>query len=101
MNNATIICAEAVASGFYTEQEIEKLADAGKMPDFHTYNTWKTLGMVPKRGSKGWQCRLWRKKDKRSDVKEEDVSENELKHQFYLTKSFLFDKSQCELLKED
>ncbi len=99
MNNTELIIREAVASGYYTEEQIDNMIAEGRMPDFHTYNTWKTLGMVPKLGSKGWECRLWRKKDKKNGVREENPSE-ELKHQFYLAKSFLFDVTQCEPIKE-
>lgn len=103
MNNMQIIANEAVASGYFTEEEIEELIENGEDIPFHTYAIWKSrYGMVPKRNSKGWECRLWRKKDKKKvDEKEtEEVSEEDRKNNFYLTKSFLFHISQLQKLEE-
>ncbi len=101
MNNATIIANEAVASGFFTEEQIDELISEGQDIPFHTYSIWKKyFGMVPKKGSHGWECKLWRKKDRKSDVKEDDISEEERKRDFYLTKSFLFHSSQVETIAD-
>lgn len=37
MTNAEIICNEAIASGFYTQEEIEELLSEGLMPEMHTF----------------------------------------------------------------
>ena len=36
MTNAEIICNEAIASGIYTQEEIEELLSEGLMPEMHT-----------------------------------------------------------------
>ncbi len=101
MNNSQIIINEAIASGYYTKEQIEELAAEGKMPEFHTYAIWKNVfGMVPKRGSKGWETRLWRRKNKKPDTEEESEG-SDLNKSFYLTKSFLFHISQMEKLQEE
>ncbi len=96
MNNANIIIQAALNAGFYTESEMEALLEEGKMPEFHTYAIWKQMGLCPRKGTHGYETRLWRKKDKKSDINEEEVNEEERNCDFYLTKAFLFHISQCE-----
>ena len=102
MTNAEIICNEAIASGFYTKEEVEELLSEGLMPEMHTYAIWKTqFNMVPRAGQHGWECRLWRRKNKKDDIEEQqEASEVDKNKDFYLTKSFLFHISQVEELKE-
>ncbi len=94
MNNNAIIMQEALASGFFTEEELQSLLEAGKEIPFHTYAGWKRKGMVPKAGSHGWQTRLWKRKSVTDDNAETD------NNGFFLTKSFLFHISQCEPINE-
>lgn len=100
MTNAEIICNEAVASGFYTEEEVEELLSDGEMPKLHTYAFWKSIGFVPVAGSHGWPCKLWLKKKSKSEIDEQEASEEERKRDFYLTKSFLFHISQVQKIEE-
>lgn len=102
MNNAEIICSEAVASGYYTKEQVEALQAVGMLPELHTYGIWKSVyGMVPKKGTKGWECRLWRRKEKKENVdNEENTEASDENRNFYLTKSFLFHISQVEKMKE-
>ena len=98
MNNSQIIMNEAVASGYCTPEEVERLLSDGKDIPFHTFAAWKKQGLVPKEGSHGWETRLWRKKK----LNPADNADTELKNQgFFLQKSFLFHISQCEELKEN
>ena len=100
MNNSEIIANEAVASGFFTETEIEELTRSGQDIPFHTFAGWKARRMVPKSGSHGWETRLWKKKNQKKPGEEAapDLDKNE---GFYLAKSFLYHISQCEEVKED
>ena len=98
MNNSQIIMQEAVASGYCSQEEVEKLAAEEKDIPFHTFSGWKKHGLVPKEGSHGWETRLWRRKKLSPSAK----ADAEIKNQgFFLQKSFLFHISQCEELKED
>ena len=90
MNNDAIIMQEALASGFFTEEELQSFLETGQEIPFHTYAVWKRKGMVPKAGSHGWQTRLWKRK---SGMDEGFESDN---NRFFLTKSFLFHETQCE-----
>ena len=100
MNNIQIIIRDAVASGYFTEDEVGRLLSEGKDIPFHTYAIWKARGMVPKKGSHGYETMLWRKKGKKPD--DADNSEVcEEKDGFYLTKSYLFHISQCERCTEE
>ena len=102
MNNMGIIAKEAVASGFFTEEEVVNLIEEGEDIPFHTYAVWKKMfGMVPKAGTHGWETRLWRRKNKKDDIEEKETSDDDKKRDFYLTKSFLFHISQVEKIKED
>ena len=100
MNNTQIIANEAVASGFFTEEEVAELVEEGKDIPFHTFAVWKAAGFVPKAGTHGWECRLWRKKNTKSNVDENEATEEERKREFYLTKSFLFHISQVQRLEK-
>lgn len=96
MNNANIIIQAAIQAGYYTESEIVTLLTEGKMPEFHTYTIWNQLGLCPKKGSHGYETRLWKKK--KCTVKENDT---ECDQGFYLTKALLFHISQCEPIASD
>ena len=90
---------EAVASGYCTPEEVEKLTADGKDIPFHTFSHWKKKGLVPKEGSHGWETKLWRRKEKQNP--DHADSEDDVSNQgFYLQKSFLFHISQCEPLAE-
>lgn len=99
MNNMQIIMNEAIASGYFTEDEVIKMIESGEDIPFHTYAVWKNNGMVPKSGSHGWECKLWRKKCKK-EGDEKEMDSEEVNKDFYLTKSFLFHISQVEELKK-
>ena len=100
MNNMQIIANEAVASGFFSEEEVRVLIEEGKDIPFHTYAIWKSIGFAPKAGSCGWECRLWRKKNAKSNIDDNEVTEEERSNEFYLTKSFLFHISQVQKLEK-
>lgn len=102
MNNTEIIAKEAVASGFFTEDEVLHLQAEGEDIPFHTFSIWKNqFNMVPRAGQRGWECRLWRRKTKKNDINEQqEASEEDKNKDFYLTKSFLFHISQVEIIKD-
>ncbi len=88
---------EAVASGYCTPEEVEKLTADGKDIPFHTFAYWKNRGLVPKEGSHGWETKLWRRKNVNHICKADE--DDDIKNQgFYLQKAFLFHISQCEPL---
>ena len=62
MNNTQIIEQAAVESGFYSQEEVEKLTAEGKEIPFFTATAWKRKGYVPKEGIQGFETRLWRKR---------------------------------------
>ncbi len=93
MTNEQIIMQEAIASGFFTEEEIQGLIKSGKEIPFHTYAGWKSKEMVPKAGTHGWQTKLWKRRSGQSTDAERE------NNGFFLTKSFLFHESQCEPIK--
>ncbi len=99
MDNNGIILNEAVLSGFFTQEEVDGLVSSGEYIPFHTFSTWKRMGFVPRKGSHGWETRLWRKKPAKKDDGEDDAATNEAG--YYLAKSFLFHISQCDRLQED
>lgn len=104
MNNMQIIVNEAIASGFFSKEEIKGLIESGKDIPFHTYAVWKSMGFVPMAGTHGWECRLWRKKKNKKEVDEKEMAEvtdDEQKRDFYLTKSYLFHISQVEKMNLD
>ena len=101
MTNEQIIIDTAVALGLYNESQIEEyLEEQGTLP-LHTFAVWKSLGYAPKKGTHGYETRLWKrknKKDKEADKDNEEISD-ENKRDFYLTKAFLFDISQVEKIQ--
>ncbi len=101
-SNSEIIAKEAVASGYYTEDEVAALIAEGKDIDFHTFSVWKKrYGLVPKKGTKGWEAKLWRIKKDRATENGNTAPEDGQDSQFYLAKSFLFHKSQCVAISEE
>lgn len=96
MTNEEIICQEAVASGYYTAEQVEALVEEGEMPAMHTFAIWKgQYNMAPRKGEHGWPCHLWLRKKKKlkANGKETEAEEKEV---YYLAKSFLFHQSQVE-----
>lgn len=102
MNNAMIIANEAVASGFYTEEEVKKLISEGRDIQFHTCAVWRDrYNMVPVKGSRGWETWLWRKKNKNSRTDKEESEKSEIGIDFYLARSFLFHITQCRPISSE
>lgn len=102
MNNISIIANEAIASGFFEEEEISSFIENGIEIPFHTFSKWKSLGYIPKNGQHGWECFLWKKKRVNKNKSEESSEDIEIKkNEFYLAKSYLFHSSQVKTLEED
>lgn len=99
MNNMQIITQEAIASSYFTEDEVKTLIEEGKDIPFHTYTVWKSIGLVPKEGAHGWECRLWKKRNLKTTKNEEKAISGE-ENNFFLTKSFLFHISQRQSLNK-
>lgn len=99
MTNEQIIIDTAISLGLYDEEQIEEfLEEQGTLP-LHTFAVWKSLGFVPKKGTHGYETRLWKHKTKKKDENEKEEISEDNKKDFYLTKAFLFDISQVERLK--
>lgn len=101
MSNEQIIYDEAIASGLYNEEELEQyIAEYGVLP-LHTFNGWKALGYIPRKGTHCIiETRLWKHKEKKKEENESEDLVEENKDNFYLTKAFLFDISQVERLEK-
>ncbi len=82
MNNRDIIRAAAIAAGIVTEEELNRMGQAGDSLPFHTASGWKALGYKVRDEEKerGFEVKLWRKKEDK----------------FYLVKSFLYREDQVE-----
>lgn len=87
MTNVDIIAAEVVARGIKEE--------------VHTFSKWKSLGFIVKKGEHAlFETKLWKFKTKDSNV--EDTEEEQIEHgRMYLTRAFLFGKSQVEEVKNN
>ena len=97
MNNEQLIAAAAIEYGLYTEEQVDEILECrGSLP-LHSFSIWKTLGFVPKKGSRGYETYLWKKKTKKKTEEKEQITE-ENKNDFIKVKTFLFDISQCEPL---
>ena len=107
MTNEEIILQTAIAAGLYSEDEaLELMETEGELP-LHSMLGWKHRSPKGfeyriKKGEHGIECRLWQKrKKKKFDQPAEKASqtEPETSRDFYLVKTFLFDKSQIEKIK--
>lgn len=103
MTNMEIIAAEAIASGFYTIEDVELFAANNVVIPFHTFTVWKSMGYAPKKGTKGWETKLWRLKSKKQiDEEAENGTDNDKdKESYYLAKAYLFDLTQVEKIDSD
>ena len=93
MNNKKIIAQIAINQGIYSEEELEDMLSNGQEIPLHTYKGWKDRGMTVRKGERGLECKLWKKKTAKRNDKNKETSEDE---EFYLTKSYLFTKEQVE-----
>ncbi len=92
MNNTQIIEQAAIDSGFFTQEEVERLTADGKSIPFLTATGWKRKGYVPKEGIKGFETRLGRK---RPSAKGSIPSgEGDLSGCFYKVRCHLYHPSQ-------
>lgn len=95
MTNEQIIANVALASGTYTESEIDSFIVAGLEIPLHTFQGWKERGYKIKKGSTGIETKLWKKKNSKK-VTDNTSSSEEASENFYLCKSYLFTESQVE-----
>lgn len=103
MTNFEIIVENAIANEIFTEEEIENLLnDTGDIP-LHTFKEWQRLGFSVKKGEKAkMTCYIWRFKNEKKKVKENDkeVIKQEIdesdESKFYKTKAFFFTAEQVE-----
>ena len=92
MNNTQIIEQAAIASGFYTQEEVSRFSAEGKIIPFFTMTTWKKKGYVPKEGISGYEACLWKR---RRNAEGEDLPGS-----FFKVKCHLFHPSQVEEIKD-
>ncbi len=98
MNNTQIIEQAAIDSGFFTQEEVERLTADGKSIPFLTATGWKRKGFVPKEGIKGFETRLWRKRpSRRGSTPSGDES---LSGSFYKVRCHLFHPSQVKAIDD-
>lgn len=104
MSNEQIIAKTAIAAGLFTEEEILDYMTKEQDVPLHSVMGWKMRSPKGyeyriKKGEHGLECRLWQKR-KHKDKPEEDYGKDNKKlHDFYLVKTYLFDKSQVEMVK--
>lgn len=100
MTNEQIITNVALASGTYTESEIESFIESGMEIPLHTFKGWSDRGYKIKKGATGIETRLWKKKKetKKETTDDTDSSSEISSNSFYLCKSFLFSFDQVEPL---
>ena len=105
LTNEQIIAETAIAAGLYSEEEVLNFLDTeGELP-LHSLLGWKHRSPKGyeyriKKGEHGVECRLWQKRKKTDKSTEENTAtESEILPNFYLVKTFLFDKSQIEMVK--
>lgn len=76
------------------------LENEGEVP-LHTFEGWKRRGKVVRRGEKGLETRLWKRKNPKKDQNdEESVSQEEMNNEYFLAKAYLFSRNQVENLKK-
>ena len=92
MNNTQIIEQAAIDSGFFTQEEVERLTADGESIPFLTATGWKRKGFVPKEGIKGFETRLWRKRPPRKGSN--PSGEESLSGGFYKVRCHLYHPSQ-------
>lgn len=95
MTNEQIIA--DIAISLYGEEAVEKMIEElGEIP-LHTATVWQSRGFLIKKGEKGLETRLWKRRKRKDNDKESDssdVQEVPTNRDFYLCKSFLFNASQ-------
>lgn len=70
--------------------------------EVHTYAKWLSLGYKVKRGEKAlFDTKLWKYSKKKPKDAEAETTEDEINGHCYLTKAFLFGKSQVEKVEEE
>ena len=93
MTNEQIII-EAAILIYGREAVMEMIASGADIP-LHTISGWRSRGNYKvKKGEKGHQTKLWKKRKVNSEAG--DPCE-----QFYMAKAFLFSGEQVELVEDD
>ena len=92
MNNSQIIEQAAIASGFYTQEEVSRFAAEGKTIPFHTQTTWRKKGYAPKEGISGFETCLWKKRGNPEGDNQPDS--------FFKVKCHLFHPSEVEVIRD-
>lgn len=93
MTNEQIIANIAVS--IYGEDKVMKMVTEGIEIPLHTLQGWSSRGYKVLKGEKGFECRLWKKKNKKNNNNENDETDT-TNRDFYLCKSFLFRYDQVE-----
>lgn len=102
MTNSQIIVTEALSSGLFTEEEVQKYAEKGMEIPLHSFAKWKALGFRVKKGEHARiVTRLWKFKDKSKESDESDTAnmdvDGEGNDSYYKAKTYLFTLEQVEL----
>ena len=100
MTNLQIIAAAAIASGLYTEEQVEACFASGHQLPLHTFNEWKRLGFTVKKGEKAaLKVDIWKKSNKKITAENENGDEIEAETgRFYKKLSHFFTFDQVERL---
>lgn len=98
MTNEEIIRREAINNGIFTAEQCDEFLLNFELIPLHTFQMWKKLGFVVKKGQKARvTTKLWKlKKGKKKDDKAETVAIDEF--HFYLANAYLFTQDQVEAI---
>ena len=102
MTNEQIIA--DIAANIYGVDVVDAMIENGEDIPLHTVKGWAARGPFRvKKGEHGIETRLWKKrkrKDKNSDLEEEETQEEASNRDFYMAKAFLFRQDQVEIISQ-
>ena len=74
-DNQQIILEAGFASGVYGYKELSDYLTAGKLPNYHTFATWKSNGYIVKKGQKAaFKADIWKYTEKHGKMSAEDAA---------------------------
>lgn len=98
MTNSQIITNAAIDSGIFTAEQAEAILSTGRRLPLHTFNEWKSLGYIVKKGEKAkLKIEIWKKSNKKITAENENGDEVEADTgRFYKKLSHFFTLDQVE-----
>lgn len=97
MTNQEIL--QGLAVSIWGEKAVENMINNGKDIPLHTVKHWQKMNFAIKRGEKGIETRLWRRR-KRKDVPDDETEHVPTNGDYYLCKAFVFRGDQVTKIEE-